>query len=157
MAKSDTVALALAVAVKVDPRTVTVPLFPMEPATVGVRTTVTVAVAPALRVPIAHVSVEGLPVGVPQLPGEVDAETKVAPDGRTSEKVIPVVKSPLLVMVYLKLTALPTPVGEGVAVAAILRLTVEPSLVTKASLDPLRLDWKGFCLGKLLEAVSPAT
>jgi hypothetical protein len=122
--KSATVALALAVAVKVDPRTVTVPLFPREPATVGVSTTVTVAVAPAFRVPIEHVSVEGLPVGVPQLPGEVDPETKVAPDASTSEKVIPVVKSPLLVMVYLKLTELPTPVGEGVAVAAIPRETV---------------------------------
>ena len=138
--KSETVALALAVEVNVDPRTVTVPLFPMEPGTVGVRITVTVAVAPPLRVPIEHVNVDGLPVGVPQLPGEVDAETKVAPDGKTSEKVIPVVKSPLLVMVYLKLTWLPTPVGEGVAVAAMLRETVEPSLVTKASLDPLRLD-----------------
>ena len=138
--KSATVALALAVAVNVDPRTVTVPLFPKEPATVGVRLTVTVAIAPAFRVPIEHVSVDGLPVGEPQLPGEVEAETKVAPEGRTSEKVTPVVKSPLLVMVYLKLTALPIPVGEGVAVAAILRLTVEPILVTKASLDPLRLD-----------------
>ena len=138
--KSATVALALAVAVNVDPRTVTVPLFPMEPATVGVRLTVTVAIAPAFKVPMEHVSVDGVPVGEPQLPGEVEAETKVAPEGRTSEKVTPVVKSPLLVMVYLKLTALPTPVGEGVAVAAILRLTVEPILVTKASLDPLRLD-----------------
>ena len=140
MLKSVTVALALAVAVKVDPRTVTVPLLPIEPATVGVRTTVTVAVAPALSVPIEHVSVDGLPVGVPQLPGEVDAETKLAPEGSTSEKVMPVVKSPLLVMVYLKLTWFPTPVGDGVAAATIARLTAEPSLVMKASLDPLRLD-----------------
>ena len=102
--KSPTVALALAVAVKLDPSTVTVPLFPSAPATVGVRTTVTVAVAPAFKVPIEHVRVEGLPVGVPQLPGEVDAETKVAFEGSTSEKVTPVVKSPLFVMVYLKLT-----------------------------------------------------
>jgi hypothetical protein len=138
--KSATVALALAVAVNVDPRTVTVPLFPMEPATVGVRFTVTVAVAPAFKVPIEHVTVDGLPVGEPQLPGEVAAETKVAPEGSTSEKVTPVVKSPLLVMVYLKLTWLPTPVDEGVAVAAILRVTVEPSLLTKVSLDPLRPD-----------------
>jgi len=102
--KSLTVALALAVAVKPDPSTVTVPLFPREPATVGVRTTVTVAVAPAFKVPIEHVTVDGLPVGVPQLPGEVDAETNVAFEGRTSEKVTPVVRSPLLVMVYVKLT-----------------------------------------------------
>ena len=102
--KSPTVALALAVALKLDPSTVTLPLFPRAPATVGVRTTVTVAVAPAFKVPIEHVRVEGLPVGVPQLPGEVDAETDVAFDCGTSEKVIPVVKSPLFVMVYLKLT-----------------------------------------------------
>ena len=140
MEKSDTVALALAVAVKVDPSTVTVPLFPIEPATVGVRSTVTVAVAPAFRVPTEHDRVEGLPVGAPQLPGEIAAETKVAPAGRTSEKVTPVVKSPLLVMVYLKVTWFPTPVGDGVAVAAILRLMVEPSLLAKASHDPLGLD-----------------
>ena len=102
--KSLTVELALAVAVKLDPSTVTVPLFPKAPAAVGVRITVTVAVAPAFKVPIEHVRVEGVPVGVPQLPGEVDAETKLPFEGRTSEKVTPVVKSPLLVMVYLKLT-----------------------------------------------------
>ena len=102
--KSLTVALALAVAVKLDPSTVTVPLFPRAPAAVGVRITVTVAVAPAFKVPIEHVRVEGVPVGVPQLPGDVAAETKLPFEGSTSEKVIPGVKSPLFVMVYLKLT-----------------------------------------------------
>ncbi len=102
--KSLTVTLALAVAVKLDPSTVTVPLLPRAPTAVGVRITVTVAIAPAFKVPIEHVRVEGLPVGVPQLPGDVDADTKLAPEGSTSEKVIPGVKSPLFVMVYLKLT-----------------------------------------------------
>ena len=80
------------------PKTVTLPPSLNEPATVGVRMTVTVATAPPFNVPTVQVTV---PPDAGQLvwPGELAAETKVAPlAGRTSVKMIPVVRSPLLVI-----------------------------------------------------------
>jgi hypothetical protein len=59
------------------PPTNTVPLLPRVPDPVGVRFTVTVAVAPPLRIPILQRTV--LLVGVVgQLPPDAVAETKVA-------------------------------------------------------------------------------
>src|ERR1700730_1254551 len=84
------------------PNTVTLPPSLNEPAVVGVRTTVTVAVAPPFKVPTVQVTVPvPVLVGAGQLvwPGELLAETKVAPaDGMTSVKITPVVRSPLFVI-----------------------------------------------------------
>src|SRR6267143_711907 len=79
------------------PNTVTLPPSLNEPAVVGVRTTVTVAVAPPFKVPTVQVT-EPLLVGAGQLlwPGELLAETKVTPvAGIASVKMMPVVRSPL--------------------------------------------------------------
>src|SRR5689334_2028001 len=128
-----------------------VPTLPRGPATVGVRITVIVAVAAAFSVPTEQVTVDGEPVGAPQVPGELVAETKVAPDtGNTSVNVIPVVRSPLFVTVYLNVTWFPAPAGSGdtgVVVAAIDRLTFEPNLVANASLDPLSAPWNAAASG----------
>src|SRR4029079_10636945 len=66
---------------------------------VGASTTVTVATAPPFKVPTVQVTVL-LVTGAGQLdcPGTLLAETKVALDGMTSVKMIPVVRSPLLVI-----------------------------------------------------------
>ena len=99
-AKSLMVAVALADVEKLEPVTVTVPLLPSDPELVGVSFTVMVATAAEARVGTAQVRVEGLPLGVPQLPGLAVAEMKVTPfEGSTSVNVMPVVRSPLLVMV----------------------------------------------------------
>src|SRR6202162_3812306 len=117
--KSFTVTLALAVA-KSDCPTKADALLPrltVPPGRVGgtgVTITVTVAVAPALSVPMLHNTV--LLVGEPQVPGLAVAETKLETDaGRKSVKVTPLVNSPLLVMVYAKLTWLPIPTIRGTA------------------------------------------
>ena len=66
---------------------------------VGASTTVTVATAPPFKVPTVQVTVL-LVTGEGQLdwPGTLLAETKVALDGMTSVKMMPVVRSPLLVI-----------------------------------------------------------
>ena len=89
---------------------------------VGVRTMVTVAVAPAFRVPMLH-STSPLTTE-PQLPGLAVAETKVVGgagggSSTVSLKVTPVVRSPVLVIVYLKVTWLPMPTVVGVAVGGV--------------------------------------
>src|SRR5207247_104353 len=104
--------------------------------TVGVTIIVTVEVAAPFRVPILHRTV--LPVAAPQVPGDAVAEINVEPLVlNVSRKLTPEVMSPLLVMVYVNVTWFPTPVGFGDAATAKFRLTVGPSLVTKASLPPL--------------------
>ena len=67
---------------------------------VGASTTVTVPTAPPFNVPTVQVTVL-LETGAGQLdwPGELLAETNVAVDGKTSVKMMPVVRSALLVIV----------------------------------------------------------
>ena len=80
------------------PTTVTFPPSLSDPATVGATITVTVAIAPPFRVPTVQVTVP-LVEGQLVWPGELLAETNVAPvDGRRSVKIIPVVRSPLFVI-----------------------------------------------------------
>jgi hypothetical protein len=107
MLKSFTVTLALDG--NVNCPTAAWPLFPKltgppgKVGATGVTITVTVAVAAVFRVPMLHRIV--LFVGAPHVPGLAAAETKVAPEaGKKSVKVMPLVNSPLFVMVYAKLT-----------------------------------------------------
>ena len=93
-----------------------------------------------------------------QLPGTVPSVPLV----RKSVKIALDTKSPELVMLYLKATALPTPTIAGVAVGAAENVTLPngASLLTKASVPapPFRLAWNGVAVvGKSLEEVSPAT
>ena len=158
MAKSVTLVVEPAEVVKFDPATVSVALFPNGPEPVGVMITVTVAVAAAFRAPIAQLNTDGVPLGVPQLPGLAVADTNV-PETlvNCSVKFTPVTKSPLLVIVYLKVTWFPMPAGLGVAAAATMaRVTCGANFATKASLVPLRVC-NGLTTGKLAELVSPTT
>jgi hypothetical protein len=99
-AKSLTATVALAEELKLEPATVTVPLLPSDPPLVGVNFTVTVAVAAVASDGIEQVRVDGVPLGVAHVPGLEVAEPKVTLlPGSTSVKVIPLVRSPLLVMV----------------------------------------------------------
>src|ERR1700724_59808 len=99
MAKSVTLVVEPAEVVKFDPATVSVALFPNGPDPVGVITTVTVAVAPAFRAPMAQPRTEGVPLGVPQLPGLAVAEPKVPEAALScSVKFTPVTKSPLFLI-----------------------------------------------------------
>src|ERR1700730_2855392 len=80
------------------PNTVTLPPSLNEPRVVGVRTTVTVAVAPPFKDPTVQVTVPPL-AGQLVCPGELLAETKVTPvAGIASVKMMPVVRSPLFVI-----------------------------------------------------------
>ena len=81
------------------PPSLTVPGWNGRAGKVGVRTTVTVPLAPPFNVPTVQVTM--LLVGAGQLdcPGVALAETNVAVEGKTSVKIMPVVRSPLLVMV----------------------------------------------------------
>ena len=66
---------------------------------VGVKTTLAVAVAPALRVPMKHSTVPLFALS--QLPGLMVAEVNEAPEvGRLSVKVMAFAASPLFVIVY---------------------------------------------------------
>jgi hypothetical protein len=70
---------------------------------VGVKTTVAVAVEPALRVPMVQLTM--LPVALPQLPGLTVAEVNEAPEGgNVSAKMMLLAASPEFVIVYSKLT-----------------------------------------------------
>ena len=91
---------------------VTVPLSLKPPGngTVGVSTTVTVAVAPDCRVPMEHCT--ALPTGDAQLPGELVMELKLTPvPGRLLVNTTPEVGSgPAFLMVKVNVTELPTPI-----------------------------------------------
>jgi hypothetical protein len=161
MLKSFTVTLLLEVA-KVKPPTPAEALFPrftVPPETggaTGVKITVTVAVAAAFSEPILHNTVRL--TAAPQVPGLAVAETKVAPDaGRLSVKITLLVNSPLLVIVYAKLTWLPVPTTVGVATGVgMVKFRTGASLVTNASLGPSGAPCEEFLKGKPLdEAVSP--
>jgi hypothetical protein len=143
--------------------TLTVPLLikdvvPLD----GVSTTLTVAVPPLDRVPSEHSTLP--PVAVPQFPALVLIEVKVAPlplAGKSAVNVTPGVGSgPLFFRAYAKVAAFPAPmvVTDGVTLV-MPRSLVRPTLVTKASLGPLRADWNALpTIGKAaLELVSPAT
>src|SRR5207245_11015590 len=86
-----------------EPVTVTVALLPSATAVVGVRITVTVAVACTARDPIAQVIVGGVPVApVQEAPVEALAEVKVAlPVDRLFRIVTPVAGSGRLVMLVI--------------------------------------------------------
>ena len=94
---------ALAIAVLENPPTVTVPLFAIVPAPVGVRLTVTVVLWPPLIVPRLHSTL--LSVGlVGQVPPCAEAETKVTgalplPALRLSVKATFAVVSPVFLIV----------------------------------------------------------
>ena len=140
---------------------VTVPLLLKPPGngTVGVSTTVTVALPAGCRVPTEHCTVPLM--GVAQLPGELVIELKVTPVvGRLSVKTTPEVGSgPALVTVNVKVTELPTPICVVLLVAVSCRSLTEPSLLTKASLGPFKAPWAALptVIGKSLEEVDPAT
>jgi hypothetical protein len=155
MAKSVTLALALAVAVGVEPKD-NWALFDNVPAVVGVRLTVIEVVCPAFSAPRLQTRVAGLVFSM-QFPGTVPS----VPPVRKSVKIALDTKSPEFMMVYLKATVLPTPTIAGVTVAAAEKIRVPsgPSLLTKASVPVpfLRLPWKAAAVGKSAEAVSPAT
>ena len=160
--KSVTIGIGFTVAVTVDPLlNVTVALFPMpEGATVvGVTTMLTVAVPFTANVPIAHVTAAGVPVAPVHDPGEAVALVKVVPvPGRTSLKfTLNAGSGPVLVIVYLKVRAFPTPTVGGEGTPTSVRVLTAPILVMKASLVPFRPAWKGFFVGKSPEAVCPAT
>lgn len=113
-------------------------LFPSEPPVVGVRLTVTVLVADGLIAPRLQVTFP--PLAPLQLPEVEVAEANVAPViGSVSVNVTPLRKSPLLVMVYVKATGLPIPTGEGLAVAVKARFTRGETLLTNASVGPLKV------------------
>ena len=94
----------------VHPTTVTEAVFPRLRAVsegirlaVGVKITVAVAVAPELRVPMVQLTIPA--VALPQVPADTVAEVNEAPDdGNTSLKMMLLARSPVLVMVYAKLT-----------------------------------------------------
>lgn len=145
MLKSFTVTLPKLVAM-VEPGTPTEALFPRTTGVVdgivlavGVNTTLAVAVAPALRVPMKHWTVPLL--ALPQLPVLTLAEVNEAPEaGRLSVKVMALAASPVLVIVYPKVTVFPTPTTSGVTVGADNdKLSSGPNLLRKASVEPFRL------------------
>src|SRR6516165_8679098 len=105
---------------------------------VGVKITVAVALAPELRVPIVQLTIP--PVALPQVPAVTVAEVNEAPaeGGKTSVKMILLARSPVLVMVYMKLTWLPTPTNGGELVPVMVKINVGPNLLRKASATPLR-------------------
>src|SRR5439155_4848919 len=94
-------------------------------AVIGVKMTVTVGTAAASIVPKLHCTVEltGALHPFPAEPPAVVAETNVAKvdDGRLSENVTPLTGSPVLVIVYLNVTRLPTPTGLGVTVGSVVK------------------------------------
>src|SRR5437868_11642448 len=117
--------------------TPTVPLVVSDCAeVVGVSSTVTVAVAPFPRVPIRHCT--ELLTAVAQLPGELLVVPAVAPLlGNVAVKLTPDVGSgPLFVIVYLKVSWLPTPIGLTVGATVTCKSLMPPSFVMKASLPP---------------------
>ncbi len=91
---------------------VTVPLSLKPPwkGTVGVKTTVTVAVAAGCKLPMEHCT--ALPTGDAQLPGELVIELNVTPvPGRLSVNTTPDVGSgPVFVILKVNVTELPTPI-----------------------------------------------
>lgn len=106
--KSEMLAVAPAEVVKLDPSTVRDAVLPNGPAVVGVSVIVTVAVTVlavvlvallAFSVPTLQVTVGGVPVAEVQLPAVDVADVRLAEPESTSVKVMPVVKSPLLVIV----------------------------------------------------------
>ena len=123
---------------KLEPLTIARPLFAKVPAIVGVNTRVTVALAAAASVPIEHTT---CPLaGGAHVPGLALTAPTVAPEvGKVSVKKIPLVVSVLaLVIVYVKVTGLPIPIGFVLGAAVICRFKVGPTLATKASLVPFR-------------------
>src|SRR2546426_1002390 len=109
--------------------------------------------APLLRsgidAPLGKVAVA--PVGRPELTDSATVLGIFPPSGvadvklagmefaTLSLRVTPVVRSPVLVIVYLKVTGLPMPTTQGGvvhAVAVMVRFTVGPSLPTNASVGP---------------------
>ena len=131
----------------VEPGTPTEALFPRTTGVVegivfavGVKTTLAVAVAPALRAPMKHCTVPLL--ALPQLPALTVADVNEAPEvGRLSVKVMAFAASPVLVIVYSKVTWFPTPTVAGVTVGVDnTRLNSGPNLLRKASVGPFKAN-----------------
>ena len=120
---------------------VTVPLSLKPPGngTVGVSTTVAVAVAAGWSVPMEHCTVP--PTGEAQLPGELVIELNVTPVlGRLSVNTTPDVGSgPAFFIVKVNVTELPTPIWAVPTEALSCRSLTDPNLLTKASLGPFNV------------------
>jgi hypothetical protein len=142
MLKSVTLALALAVAVGEDP-TANWALLDKVPPVVGVTVTVIEVICPAFSAPRLQIRVDGLVVVLcVQFPGTVPT----VPPVRKSVKIALDTKSPELLMLYLKATALPTPTVSGVTVGAgeNARVACGTYLLTNASVLPRRLACSAF-------------
>src|ERR1700733_5549776 len=150
-AKSLTCALALALAtIPVAAAAVSWALLLSAPGSGGIRLTLIVVMLPEFRVPRLQVTA---PEETP--PQELElVPAKVAPEiGTKSVKVTPDTASPVLVMVYTNETWLPTPVCDPGPDAVMVKLTLGPILLTKASLGPESALCNGVRVGKFGEAV----
>jgi hypothetical protein len=129
----------------------------------GVMLTVTVDTPPAARVPIWQVIVDP-PVCKVLQPVPVAVGGLCSPDvGKpvAVKTTCDALSPPVLVILKVKVTAVPAGTGLGVGPAVdgvTVMLLLAPILLTKASCEPpLNVAWRGFFVGKFVERVVPTT